>query len=218
MVGLHVITHDNRKLYEDVLEEYFRLRHDIYVDERGWTELAKPDKREIDQFDTPDTIYLIAIEGRRVLGSHRMVPTHKPTLMSDLFPQLAMRGLIRRPDAFELSRVFVVRARRGEQAEPRIESIVMAGTMEFALAYGISQYTIVMETWWLPRFHDLGWRIRPLGLPTMINGMSCIGVTADVNSEVWRETRVRRSVPGSVLVWEGLEPPLQAPLVAAGGM
>src|SRR5262245_12261819 len=191
MTDLHVVTHANKHLYEDVLEEYFRLRHKIYVDERRWMELAKPDGREIDQFDTPDTVYLMAIDGRRVVGSHRLVPTIKPTLMSDLFPQLAIRGLIRRPDAYELSRVFVIRERRGEQAQPRVESVIMAGTMEYALAQGISQFTIVMETWWLPRFQDLGWRLRPLGLPTMINGMNCIGVVADVNEEIWVETCTR---------------------------
>jgi acyl-homoserine lactone synthase len=216
MADLHVVTHANKNLYEDVLEEYFRLRHKIYVDERRWMELAKPDGREIDQFDTPDTVYLMAMEGRRVVGSHRLVPTIKPTLMSDLFPQLAIRGLIRRPDAYELSRVFVIRERRGEQAQPRVESVIMAGTMEYAIAQGISQFTIVMETWWLPRFQDLGWRLRPLGLPTMINGMNCIGVVADVNEEIWVETCTRRSVPGTVLVWNGLEPAMPEPRVAAG--
>jgi acyl-homoserine lactone synthase len=216
MAGLHVITNANKHLYGDVLEEYFRLRHKIYVDERRWMELAKPDGREIDQFDTSDTVYLMAMEGRRVVGSHRLNPTTKPTLMSDLFPQLAIRGLIRRPDAYELSRVFVIRERRGEQAQPRVESVIMAGTVEYALAQGISQFTIVMETWWLPRFQDMGWRLRPLGLPTLINGMNCIGVVADVNEKVWVETCTRRSVTGSVLVWNGLEPATLEPRVAAG--
>lgn len=208
IADLHVITYANRHLYEDALEEYFRLRHQIYVEERRWTQLARPDGREIDQFDTPSTIYLMAIEGPRVVGSHRLVPTSKPNLMSDLFPFLAMRGLVRSPDVYELSRVFVVRDRRGEQIQPRIESIIMAGTMEFGLIESLRQFTIVMETWWLPRFQEMGWNPRPLGVPVDINGMNCIGIAANVTEEAWRETCRKRAVDRPVLVWNGLNAPV----------
>jgi len=208
MTELHVVSHANRHLYRDALEEYFRLRHQIYVVERRWTEIARPDGREIDQFDTPDTVYLMAMEGSRVVGSHRLVPTSRPTLMSDLFPQLALRGLVRRPDAYELSRVFVVQDRRGDHVRPRVESVIMAGTMEFGLIEGLSQFTIVMETWWLPRFQELGWNPRPLGVAVDINGMSCIGVTINVTEEAWRETCRKRGVERPVLVWNGLEAPM----------
>jgi len=215
MTELHVITHANRHLYSGALEEYFRLRHQIYVEERRWMDIARPDGREIDQFDTPDTVYLMAMEGSRVVGSHRLVPTDKPTLMSDLFPQLALRGLVRSPDVYELSRVFVVRDRRGDQVQPRVESIIMAGTMEFALIEGLSQFTIVMETWWVPRFQELGWNPRPLGVAVDIDGMSCIGVTIAVSEEVWRETCRKRAVDRPVLVWNGLDAPVLGLLAPA---
>lgn len=215
MAEVHVVCAGNRHLYEDVLDDYFRARHRIYVDERRWMELAKPDGREIDQFDGPATVYIIAIEGRRVVGSQRMVPTCGPTLMGDVFPRLAAgRGLVRRPDACELSRMFVVRDRRGDAAHPRIESLVMAGTMEYGLAEGIRQFTIVMETWWIPRFLAMGWKVRPLGLPIDIGGMNCVGVVLDVNMSSWRETLRTRSVAGHVLVWNGLESSRTASRVA----
>ena len=204
MVELHVICAANRHIYTDVLEDYFRIRHEIYVGERGWAELARPDGREIDQFDRPDTIYLMALEGSRVVGSHRLVPTTGPTLMSDLFPQLSLRPIIRQADAYELSRVFVVRDYRGSHVEPKVESIIMAGTMEFALTVGLRKFTIVMETWWLPRFMAMGWNPRPLGVPVDINGMSCIGVSIDVTDAAWRETCRQRSVTCSPLAWKGV--------------
>lgn len=208
MAEIHVVCAKNRHLYEDVMDDYFHARHQIYIDERKWTELAKPDGREIDQFDGPTTVYIIALEGRRAVGSQRMVPTCGPTLMGDVFPQLAAgRGLIRHPDAFELSRMFVVRDRRGDAAKPGIESLVMAGTMEYGLAEGIRQFTIVMETWWISRFLNMGWKVRPLGLPVDIAGMNCVGVVLDVTMNAWRETLRSRAVEGEVLVWNGLEPP-----------
>jgi len=40
---VHVISAVNRHLYEDVLDEHFRVRHEIFVEERKWEGLRKPD-------------------------------------------------------------------------------------------------------------------------------------------------------------------------------
>jgi len=82
---VHVIRRDNRHLYRDVLENYFRIRHQIYVVERKWMDLDRPDKREIDQFDTDEAVYLIGLEGRSIVAAMRLVPTTAPTLLSELF-------------------------------------------------------------------------------------------------------------------------------------
>ncbi len=90
---IHVVTRENRHLYTSRLEEYFRVRHEIYVEERKWEELRRPDGLERDQFDTDDATYLMAIDRDRVVGGVRLVPTDRPTLLSDVFPYLAeVRG------------------------------------------------------------------------------------------------------------------------------
>jgi len=48
---IHVISIANRHLYADVLEEHFRIRHDIFVEERRWETLRKPDKRRQRRYD-----------------------------------------------------------------------------------------------------------------------------------------------------------------------
>ena len=35
MTHIHVVTWDNRHLYGNELQQYFRLRHEIFVEERG---------------------------------------------------------------------------------------------------------------------------------------------------------------------------------------
>jgi acyl-homoserine lactone synthase len=201
---VHVIRRDNRHLYADILESYFRLRHQIYVVERKWMDLDRPDKREIDQFDTDDAVYLLGLEGRSIVAGMRLVPTMAPTLLSDLFPQLSLKGPVRRHDVYELSRIFVVPNRRGEHAGPRAEAVIQAATMEYGLSIGLSAFTIVLESWWLPRLLDQGWVARPLGLPINIDSMSTVAVIVDVNEQAWTEICSRRSVPGSILVWQGL--------------
>src|SRR3954470_11265773 len=130
MIKVHVIRRENRHLYADVLEDYFRIRHQIYVVERRWMDLDRPDKREIDQFDTDDTIYLLGLDGNAIVAGMRLVPTSSPTLLSELFPGLALNGPVRRHDIYELSRIFVVRQRRGEHAGPHAEAVIQAAAME----------------------------------------------------------------------------------------
>jgi len=213
-MDVHVIRRDNRHLYSDILEDYFRLRHQIYVVEREWSVLDRPDKREIDQFDTDETVYLLGLEGRSIIAGMRLVPTTGPTLLSELFPKLSLDGPVRRPDIYELSRIFVVRNRRGEHAGPRAEAVIQAAAMEYGLSVGLSAFTIVLESWWLPRLLDQGWVARPLGLPIDIDQMSTLAVIVDVNEQAWTKICLRRSVPGAMLVWQGL-PVIERPAIRA---
>ncbi|MES1148695.1 MAG: acyl-homoserine-lactone synthase, partial [Bradyrhizobium guangdongense] len=159
---IHAISAVNRHLYEDVIEQHFRVRHDIFVDERRWEALRKPDRRDIDDYDNEDAIYLLALEDRRVLGGYRLYPTTKPSMMSEIFPHLAaVRGCPADPLIWEWSRFFVVRERR----DGALNLQLMAAAQEFCLDQGIERLCLVMETWWLPRFHDMGFTVTPLGLP-----------------------------------------------------
>jgi acyl-homoserine lactone synthase len=131
---IHVISAANRHLYEDVLEQHFRLRHEIFVEERKWEALRKPDGREIDAYDNEDAIYLLALDNRRVLGGCRLYPTTKPTMMSEVFPNLAaVRGCPVDPQIWEWSRFFVTRERR----DGAFNLQLMAAAQEFCLDQAI---------------------------------------------------------------------------------
>jgi acyl-homoserine lactone synthase len=191
---IHVISASNRHLYEDILEQHFRIRHDIFVDERRWETLRKPDKREIDGYDNEDTIYLLALEGRRVVGGHRLYPTAKPTMMSEIFPHLAdVRGFPSNPLIWEWSRYFVVRDRR----DGNLNLQLMAAVQEFCLSEGIVQISAIMETWWLPRFHEAGFVVAPLGLPALVEDAWTMAALIDISQDtLWgiRERTGLRSV------------------------
>ena len=135
---IHAISAVNRHLYEDVLDQHFRLRHDIFVEERRWETLRRPDCREIDSYDDEDTVYLLALEGRRVIGGHRLYPTTKPSMMSEVFPHLAaVRGYPVDPLVWEWSRYFVVRDRR----DGALNLQLMAAVQEFCLGQPFRQHS-----------------------------------------------------------------------------
>ncbi|WP_027549797.1 acyl-homoserine-lactone synthase [Bradyrhizobium sp. Cp5.3] len=177
---IHVISADNRHLYEEVIERHFQVRHEIFVEERKWEALRRPDGREIDAYDNEDAIYLLALEDRRVLGGSRLYPTTKPTMMSEVFPHLAaVRGCPADPLVWEWSRFFVTRDRR----DGAFNLQLMAAAQEFCLEQGIERLCLVMETWWLPRFHDIGFVVTPLGLPALIENSWTMAATIEVRQQ-----------------------------------
>jgi acyl-homoserine lactone synthase len=186
MTAIHVVTHDNRHLYTDHLRSCFRLRHDIFVGERGWTDLQRPDGLDIDAYDNEHAIYLLAIDGDRLVGGQRLYPSLLPHMISEVFPHLATRELPRESTVFEWTRYFVIRERRMGRTDCRL----LAGLQEFCLAEGITHVTAVVELWWLPRWQQAGFKVRPLGLPVTVAGEACIAASIEIGEESL--DRVRR--------------------------
>src|ERR1700720_440952 len=90
MSVIHIVTPDNESFYRDEMEQAYRLRHQVFVKEMGWTDLAKPDGREIDQFDNKHAVHMLDIEHGEVLGYQRLLPTTRPHLLSDVIPELCV--------------------------------------------------------------------------------------------------------------------------------
>ena len=85
---IHVVTPENEHFYRDEMDQAYRLRHKVFVEEMGWKNLAKPDGREMDQFDTKHAVNMLYIEGGNVLGYQRLLPSTRPYLLSEVMPEL----------------------------------------------------------------------------------------------------------------------------------
>lgn len=196
MTKVHVIGADNRSIYGDVLEQTFRLRHEIFVDERGWSDLARPDGREIDQFDDDAATYLVALDGEKVVGGMRLYPSLLPHMMTEVFGHLCADSVPRAPDIYEVTRYFVVKERRFG----RTDCLLMAAVQEYCLGADISAMTAVVEMWWLPRWQQAGFVTRPLGLPTPIEGEDCLAVEIEIRADTLARVGRLAGVKGSALV------------------
>jgi acyl-homoserine lactone synthase len=201
MINIHAIHAGNRRLYDTEVEQHYRIRHDIYVGERKWMDLERPDGREIDQFDTEHAVYLLAIEpGKGVVGGSRLVPTVEPHLMSDVFPELAnVRGVPRAPDIYEWTRIFVVPAKRETGRLSKTAGIVYCGILEFCLSRRLPQISVVCEAYWIPRLLALGWNPQLLGEPIVKDGMTIVGITCDMTERALALTRQTYEIAGSVM-------------------
>ena len=200
MTAIHVVTCDNRHAYNAEIERHHALRHDIFVGERGWTALERPDGRDIDAYDDHNAVYLLAIDGERVVGGQRLYPIVLPHMLGEVFPYLAARrGVPSAPDVFEWTRYFVVKERR----VGRTDCMLLAALQQFCLEEGIAEVTAVVETWWLPRWQQAGFRARPLGLPVLVDGEPTLAVAIEISGESLAAVRSKARLPESVLVRRG---------------
>jgi acyl-homoserine lactone synthase len=93
----------------------------------------------------------------------------------------------------------------------------MAAVQEFCLSQGIAQVSAIMETWWLPRFHDAGFVVTPLGLPALVENAWTMAAVVDVNQKTLRGLLDRIGLP-SVIQHRGphLDAVARASLFASG--
>lgn len=176
MIDIHVIANVNRHLYREVMAEYFRKRHTVFVKERGWCNISHLDGEERDEFDDEYAVYLLAIENEEIVGGQRFYPTIRPHMLSEVFPYLSMWPIPQQEDTWECTRYFVVQGRRAGRADARL----LLAMQQFCLQEGISHVTGVLELSALSRRLQAGLKVRPLGLPQDVGGIPTIAVIADI--------------------------------------
>jgi acyl-homoserine lactone synthase len=78
--------------------------------------------------------------------------------------------------------------------------MVICGVLEYCLDKGITSLTALIEMFWLPLFHSMGWNLMPLGLPELINDEWSIAVKMAINEETLASTRAFHGIAGRVRV------------------
>jgi N-acyl-L-homoserine lactone synthetase len=77
-----------RDLSPGIFISMARYRHKVFIEKLDW-QLAVEHDIELDQFDGPDTLYVIAFNDMgQVTGVARLLPTTGSYLLKDVFPQL----------------------------------------------------------------------------------------------------------------------------------
>lgn len=176
---IHIVTAENEFHYREEMEQAYRLRHRVFVDEMGWTDLAKPDGREIDQFDNKHAVHMLYIEYGKVYAYQRMLPSTRPHLLSEIMPELCDGERPVGTHIWELTRHCVDRGHReksGRLASPAA-NFILSGMVEWGLENGVSTVIAEIEPATLLRLIQLHFRPLPLGLPLRIAGRDTIAVT-----------------------------------------
>jgi acyl-homoserine lactone synthase len=182
-----------------LLEDNFRLRHKVFVEELKWRDLARPDGREIDKFDGPQAVYLLNIVGKDIGGSQRLLPTTLPHLLSDVHAHLCGRSYERAPHIWEWTRMCINPKYRGGKFEGRVAIELIVGGVEWGLMNGVHDIVLEFSPSWISRFSGWGFKVRPLGLAQHIEGEQVIAVQISYNEATLSDLRKTKGITKSLL-------------------
>ncbi len=139
---MDIITGNSATLSGNLYKRVANYRHKIFIELLGW-ELKTKNNEELDQFDRPDTIYLIAQDhNEQIQGCARLLPTDKPYLLGEVFPQLIPEGipLPNSSDIWELSRFAAVDLESQNSASVgQFSSSIAVGLLQAAIACATAQ-------------------------------------------------------------------------------
>lgn len=207
---IYLVDRRNRAAFDAQLEEMYRQRHQVYVEKRGWKTLARPDKRETDQFDNEDAVYLMKIaDNGTVEGAVRLIDTTKPHLMRNVFSHIVTLGPIPNdPRVYEMTRCYVSDTVSGKPERAQAAGEILAAMEEYGLARGLTDYSVVSDLYFVPFMTVIGDGVKNLGVPYEYGEGKCIAMTFPVNERGLRICRRARGLDDSgVLVFSDMPPP-----------
>lgn len=203
--SIDVITSRNAYLYEDELDQLFQLRHRYFVDLKGWNDLAKIDGRERDQFDNEQTVYLVLLDQGKVIGTHRLLPTIRPHLFSEIFSHFCdVRGVVRAPNILEAGRTCLDEINLDRGALRRFRRLIMAGLIEYPCHAGMRGFTTLCPVTVVHQYLKIGINIEPLGVPVEVDGITCVACFWPTSEDDLAKVRRALNIPGDVLRYVGL--------------
>lgn len=162
---VHVVNSGNRHQYLDEIEQMHRHRHRVFVETMGWKALESPDGLDIDQFDTPHATYLVAIDEGVVRGSLRLIPSWRPHMLKNLFPQYIEGTAPSGPGVWEWTRHAPGDPKFSREINHQVRFLLNIAVYEFAASRGIETFIGIADCQIVPRMIDLGWKVDPIGLP-----------------------------------------------------
>ena len=152
-----------RASHQRLFDTMFEDRKKLFVDLLGWNVSVIADRFEIDAYDGDDALYLIALDGdERHAGSMRLLPTHRPHILGELFPCLCDEPVPADPSTFEITRLCLP-ARYDARQRLATRNALISAMVDYALANGIDRLTGVVEASFRAKILAMGWRCRPLG-------------------------------------------------------
>jgi acyl-homoserine lactone synthase len=170
----------NAHRHRGLLEKVYRFRHRHFVERLKWEALRKPDGREIDQFDGPDCVHVVGVEGEAVISYVRLLPTTRPHLQSHVYPEILQGAAAPTgPDIYEWTRGSVEPGKRDSSTgvDPATAGFWL-GVAEAATHLNLSGLVVQSHPPMMARILELGWEVRPLALPTEYDGQPIVSFFA----------------------------------------
>jgi len=189
---IRIVRGSDRDKSADLFDDLFRLRYQVFVKGRGW---SLPTNRgcETDQYDTDDTVYFIDLDQEgAIVGSVRITPTDRYSLLADYFPHLVSGGNApRSAQVYEATRYIVRPTTKSPEENRRAKARLIAASLDWSMHNGITTLQTVIDVETLATFIELSPQVTPMGLSHpygggrgVLGGGECVAITVPVTEQV----------------------------------
>jgi len=143
MLTIDIVTWGNAHHFGDALAQSYQVRHRAFIEKQEW-DVPHCHGMEYDTYDTPAAVYLLARnELGRVLGLTRLIPTKRPYMLDEIWPEmLGNRAGSHADDLWEATRFAVDPSLDGKTRHGVALAIILA-CLEFGLLNGIKSYFVL---------------------------------------------------------------------------
>lgn len=189
---LHVVAKDNRALYQREIEEFYRLRKAVFIDELGWNIPVRDGGLEIDQYDDERSIYGFSFDvNRQLTMACRYRPADDRSLLMDVFAHAVAPGT---PDpagagVWEITRGICLESGAARHNQRR-RACQMITPLELTRAAGGTKCIAFAEVRLLPLFIQMGWRVKLLGDP--VDFGEGTGIAFEIDASDFAIAKIRR--------------------------
>lgn len=167
-----------------------KYRYSVFVEQLGW-DLNTSNGLELDQFDREDTVYVVARDEKgEISGCARLLPTTRPYLLGDIFPEL-LNGLPvpESAEVWELSRFAAVDLQNSRPgAAGQFSSPVAVGLLKEALACaaarGAKRLITVSPVGVERLLRRAGFNAHRAGPPKIVDGYPLFACWIEIESDV----------------------------------
>jgi acyl-homoserine lactone synthase len=181
---LTVIDRGNIDQNRDLLDRAFRFRHDVFVDEKGWDDLRRPDGFERDQFDDEHAVHHVLLRNDEIVGYQRLLPTTRPHLLTTVLSDLCRTKPPRGPRVAEWTRFCVAPGQR--EARPRSNGVFLElaqGVVEWGMGANVDTVTVAIDWRLMVIAMQLRFFVRPLGFPKKLGREEIVALRMSFNRE-----------------------------------
>lgn len=187
---MYTVSSASEGLPNDLYSKVARYRHKVFVERLGWP-LQTQNGVELDQFDRPDTVYVIAQDDDGcVIGCARLLPTTRPYLLGEVFPQL-LNGLVPpcSPDVWELSRFAAMDFHSqpisaSRQFSSPIAIKLLQESIAYATAHGAKQLITVSPIGVERLLQKLGINAHRAGPPMIVDGHPIFACLIEIQKNI----------------------------------
>ena len=189
-----------------LMESVIRFRHAIFVEEKGWSDLQRPDRLERDPFDDEHAVHHVCLRDDEIVGYQRLLPTSRPHLLSDVPGDLRRARPPRGPRIPEWTRFCVAPGCRDFRRHPDGPFLELAqGVVEWGLVCAIDTVTVAIDWRLLVLATQLRFFARPLGFPKGIGRDEEVALRMSFNRKTLETIHEARGCSAPVLAESALD-------------